>query len=221
MKKLFNLDFIGMAASVLCLIHCLALPWLIALLGTFLGAYVESPHFHNVMLALAIAIGLPVFIASFMKYKSKLILFTGVTGLALTAFGTIQEDPCCPVPTEVKVGECASIACETVCSTEKKTAVTPLARAKSDCASTACETECATEKKASVAPLAGAKSDCDLTACETECAAEKTEAAKSISLGDKPLLQGFNAIPLGVTLLIFAHFMNFRKQRSCKRDCCQ
>ena len=163
MKKLFDIDFIGMGASILCLVHCLCLPWLVAIAGTFFGSYVESPHFHNAMLIISILIGLPVFVTSFMKYKSKLILFTGVVGLTLTTLGTIQEDNCCPSP-EVEV------ACE--------------------------------------------------TSCLTKCDSPTTENETPLTLDETVKLQGFNTIPLGVIFLILAHFLNFRKKKSCSHACC-
>ena len=217
MKKLFDLDFIGMAASVLCLIHCLALPWLIALAGTYLGSYVESPYFHTFMLVLAIAIGLPVFIVSFMKYKSKSILFTGVMGLALTTFGTMQEDSCCPPVSTANVESCKTAGCETAC--ESTMAGAKIERYETPgCETADCETACEST-------VAGAKIEkYEAPDCETECSASAkivTEAAKTIDISEPTLLQGFNTVPLGVTLILLAHFLNFRKKRSCARACCK
>ena len=62
MKKVFDIDCLGMCASVLCLIHCLCLPWLVAMAGVYFGAFFESPNFHNIMLVVAVLIGLPVFL---------------------------------------------------------------------------------------------------------------------------------------------------------------
>ncbi len=169
MKKLFDIDCIAMCASVLCLIHCLCLPWLVAIAGVYFGSFFESPNFHNIMLVVAILIGLPVFIHSFIRYKSKLILFTGIAGLSLTTFGTIKSDNCCP--------------------------------------NTSTKTTCEGDSE-----------------CESECTPATSGTAKNIdesgNQSKAPVSQSFNPVPLGVCFLIFAHFFNFKKRKSCKNECC-
>lgn len=152
-----------MCASALCLIHCICLPWIIAIVGTYFGSMFESPFFHTVMLVLALLIGLPVFISSYLKYKSKLILVAGIIGLSLTTYGTVKSEPCCP-PGEASV-----------------------------CANNSMESE----------------EDC----CPEEVVIEE-------KIQEQVQVQSFNTIPLGVTILILAHFLNFKKRKSCKHDCC-
>ena len=171
MKKIFDIDFLGMCASVLCLIHCLFLPWLVALAGVYFGAFFESPNFHNIMLVVAILIGLPVFIISFIRFKSKLILASGLIGLSLTTLGTIKSDNCCP-----------PVSTEATCDED------------SDCA-----TEC----------------DAGIETAKTNENIDEVEAKKEITE-----IQGFNTVPIGVSFLIFAHFLNFRKRKSCENVCC-
>ncbi|MCM8528634.1 MAG: MerC domain-containing protein [Lentisphaeraceae bacterium] len=168
MKKILDIDCLGMCASVLCLIHCLCLPWLVAIAGVYFGSFFESPNFHNIMLVVAILIGLPVFILSFKRYRSKLILFTGIVGLSLTTLGTMKSDSCCP-----------PVSTEEVCE----------------------ETgDCSSE-------------------CKEEAQCENEQVQDSKSSGVNTLLS-FNTVPLGVSFLIFAHFLNFRKRKSCKNVCC-
>ena len=171
MKKIFDIDFLGMCASVLCLIHCLFLPWLVALAGVYFGAFFESPNFHNIMLVVAILIGLPVFIISFVRYKSKLILASGLLGLSLTTLGTMKSDNCCPpVSTEAACAE---------------------------------GSECAAECSTDIEPV-----EVNENIAEAEDQKEITE------------IQGFNTVPVGVSFLILAHFLNFRKRKSCENVCC-
>ena len=162
-----------MAASALCLVHCLFLPWLIAIAGTYFGSMFESPSFHNIMLVVAVLIGLPVFIFSYLRYKSKLILATGIIGLSLTTFGTVKNDDCCPKVTTEE-------SCE-----------------DSVCNDSVCESMVLKDNS-----------------CEDEVCKESIEQEPEIKL------QGFNTIPLGVTLLILAHFLNFRQRKVCKNECC-
>lgn len=170
MKKILDIDCLGMCASVLCLIHCLCLPWLVAIAGVYFGSFFESPNFHNIMLVVAILIGLPVFVLSFIRYKSKLILFTGIVGLSLTTLGTMKSDSCCP-----------PVSANEVCEESSE-----------------CSTECAEEEGA-------------------EC--EESPVSESEDVNVNTLLS-FNTVPLGVSFLIFAHFLNFRKRKSCSNVCC-
>jgi len=183
MKKIFDIDFLGMAASAVCLVHCLFLPWIIAFLGTYFGSMFESPYFHDVMLVVAILIGLPVFILSYRKYKSKLILVTGIVGLGLTTFGTVKNENCCPPVTTAS--SCEDSAC-----------------ADSACASTAVK-----------------DSGCEDTECE-DSSCEETPVSTDAEADSEVKLQGFNTVPLGVSFLIIAHFLNFRKRKTCKNECC-
>lgn len=160
-----------MCASVLCLLHCLFLPWLLAAVGTYLGSMVNSPGFHNFMLVVAFIIGLPVFIISYKRFKSKIILFTGVLGLGLTAHGTIKEDDCCP-PIAIEEVTCEGESC---CPSEVNTTV--------------------------------------VESPEVKVVDEPSEV-------DEVNLSSFNTIPLGVSLLILAHSLNFYKKRKCKSVCC-
>ncbi|MCM8533282.1 MAG: MerC domain-containing protein [Lentisphaeraceae bacterium] len=196
MKKIFDIDCIGMCASVLCLIHCLCLPWLMALVGVYFGSFFESPNFHNIMLVVAILIGLPVFVLSFIRYKSKLILVTGVVGLSLTTFGTMKSDNCCPsVSTEAACDDGSE--CSTECS-EEETII--LSKSLDKAAACGGDSECSTECSGDDAIVLNENID--------EDSSENIQA------------QGFNAVPLGVSLLVFAHFLNFRKRKSCKHVCC-
>jgi hypothetical protein len=176
MKKLLSIDVLGMTASLLCLIHCMFLPWLITIVGAYFASSVQSPYFHGVMLAVSIIIGLPVFIISFLKYKSKIIILAGVTGLSLTAFGTIKNDNCCPdVPSRVN--------CQSACEHKNNTSCNTIE-----------EVETQEENPQ-----------------EVETQEENPQEVETMQI---------NTIPLGVSLLIFAHFLNFRKKRSCRNDCC-
>jgi len=117
MLKKIDADLIGSLASVVCLIHCLFMPWVIMFSGAWLSQYFTHPLFHHLMLVVALLIGIPVFLRSYIKYNSKLVLFCGLIGLSLTSYGTFREEPCCPPPANevANVIEEDSSSCETSC----------------------------------------------------------------------------------------------------------
>ena len=171
MKKLFDPDLLGTAASILCLIHCLLMPWLLMISGAWLSQYVTHPYFHHIMLVAAIAIGLPIFIKSYVKYNSKTILFLGCMGLSITSYGTFKYDPCLNKSINVIADEaphCSSCA------------VSPEETNNSDVV---------TLDKPST-----------LQTVETKMAAY--------------------VVPFGVVLILFAHVLNFRHRKSCRKTCC-
>ncbi|WDE95667.1 MerC domain-containing protein [Lentisphaera profundi] len=96
MLKKLNADLIGSIASIICLIHCLFMPWILMFSGVWLSQYFSHPLFHHLMLIVALIIGIPVFLRSYFKYNSKLVLFLGIIGLSLTSYGTFRQEPCCP-----------------------------------------------------------------------------------------------------------------------------
>ena len=120
MKKIFDRDVLGAIASAVCLLHCLCLPWLLAISGAWVSQYLSAPWFHHLMLIMAIMIGAPVFIRAFLKYNSKWVLICGVFGLALTTYGTLQDQPCCP-PTTSQSENCAGLSeCSSLESLDRK-----------------------------------------------------------------------------------------------------
>ena len=48
----------------------------------------------HIMLVVAMGIGLPIFIRSYVKYNSKTILTLGCLGLTITAYGTFDHSAC-------------------------------------------------------------------------------------------------------------------------------
>lgn len=74
-------DMAGMAASLLCLVHCLAMP-VVVFAFPMMGEAHTHDGFHNTILAL---IALPVLVAlipGYMKHRDLTALVTGCIGLA-------------------------------------------------------------------------------------------------------------------------------------------
>lgn len=73
-------DYAGIAASALCMVHCLATP-LLMIAFPMLGLAHEHDAFHNMMLA---AISLPVLLAllpGYLRHRDRTVLVLGVLGL--------------------------------------------------------------------------------------------------------------------------------------------
>ncbi len=88
MQKLIpSLDNLGIAASVLCLIHCIAMPFILALLP-FMGlSFLESEEAHWVLAFFIIGFALVAIFPAYLKHKRPGILSAMIVGMLLVVFG--------------------------------------------------------------------------------------------------------------------------------------
>lgn len=87
-RAVLSLDNLGIAASVLCLIHCLAMPFLIAILP-FLGLKFLDSHESHIWLGSAIiAFALFAIVPGYWKHKRVEILAGMIFGVGLVMIGS-------------------------------------------------------------------------------------------------------------------------------------
>lgn len=85
-------DFAGMAASVLCLLHCLAMP-VVILAFPMLGLAHAHDHFHEGLIA---AVTLPVMLAlvpGYLRHRDKTTLLLGFGGLTCFLVAVLALGP--------------------------------------------------------------------------------------------------------------------------------
>lgn len=79
------LDHAAIALSGLCLLHCLLLPFIIAVLP-LLGQFNEA-HFHAQMLIFVVPVSVFAFALGFRRHSNKRIIAGGIAGIAVLIFG--------------------------------------------------------------------------------------------------------------------------------------
>jgi hypothetical protein len=79
------LDNTAVVLSGICLLHCLALPVLIALLP-FLGQFGDG-HFHGQMLVVVLPVSIIAFSLGFRRHRNKSVVAWGIAGMLVLAFG--------------------------------------------------------------------------------------------------------------------------------------
>ena len=85
------LDQVAVALSGLCLVHCLALPFAIAILP-FLGQFSDD-HLHVQMLIMVIPVSVIALVLGFRRHRHVGIVIAGIVGLAVvTLGGTVAHD---------------------------------------------------------------------------------------------------------------------------------
>src|SRR5262245_34100018 len=78
-------DFIGQILSVLCVVHCLLTPFILALVPAAAGALVSA---HPVLLVLVLTIAAWAFIPGYRHHHQRAPVALGFLGLTLLALGT-------------------------------------------------------------------------------------------------------------------------------------
>lgn len=79
----------GLTASAICLVHCLALPFLFAALPSLSAMFGLSENFHLVMLAFAVPLSGMALVMGRARHGASVPLLVGMLGLVLLAAGTL------------------------------------------------------------------------------------------------------------------------------------
>lgn len=92
-RAVTSLDNLGIFASTLCLIHCLALPFIITLVP-FLGLQIFEGHqAHLWMGGFVWAFALFGMVPGYIKHQKREVLFGMVLGLSLVTFAILGAEP--------------------------------------------------------------------------------------------------------------------------------
>ncbi|OAN65922.1 MerC domain-containing protein [Sphingomonas sp. TDK1] len=83
----YRLDSIGICASVLCMLHCLALPLLLAALPALTARLGQHHAFHWIVLALALPTGALALVGGWRRHRAAAPMMVGGLGLALLTAG--------------------------------------------------------------------------------------------------------------------------------------
>ena len=83
-----SFDMLGIAASTICLIHCLAMPFLISLLPLIGWQFLAGKLSHQILAAFVFTFALFAIVPGYFKHHRKPILLAMITGLTLVATAT-------------------------------------------------------------------------------------------------------------------------------------
>jgi hypothetical protein len=83
-----SLDTLGITASTLCIIHCMAMPFVITMLP-FLGwQFLEGKMAHHVLAAFVITFALTAVVPGYFKHRRREVLASMLLGLGLVLYAT-------------------------------------------------------------------------------------------------------------------------------------
>lgn len=78
-------DSLGISASILCAIHCAAMPFVIGFLPLLGLGFFADPAFHKWIVALCLDLALVAFLPGWRRHRSLTPALVGCTGLSLIA----------------------------------------------------------------------------------------------------------------------------------------
>ncbi|MCP4836970.1 MAG: MerC domain-containing protein [Phycisphaera sp.] len=92
-------DWIGVSASVLCAIHCAAMPFVVGLLPLLGLSFLADPSFHKWMVGICLALALLAFVPGWRRHHRLAPTIIGLSGLALISFAAFAgPEDCCATP---------------------------------------------------------------------------------------------------------------------------
>lgn len=89
-KLLCAMDLAGVFASSLCMVHCLVMPIILALLPVLARPLMEHDCLHIGLAGFVLFFCVCAYLPGYMKHKDRRLLYVGAAGLALVFFATFQ-----------------------------------------------------------------------------------------------------------------------------------
>ena len=83
------LDRIAISLSAICIVHCLAVPLVIAVLPIAVLGFGGDSHFHEAILWLVVPVSVVGLIMGFREHHRAQIAVTGILGMAVIAYASI------------------------------------------------------------------------------------------------------------------------------------
>jgi len=107
-------DIIGVSLSALCVVHCLAMPLVIAYLPHFGLNWLSSDGFHLWFAIAAVIFGSGSFLPSYLQHRRMVVPALGAIGLVVLSYSAVAGNDLC----------CAAACCETSSPIRSESTVT-------------------------------------------------------------------------------------------------
>ena len=239
-------DWLGVGASVLCAIHCCAMPFVVGFLPLLGLSFLADPSFHQWMVAICLALALLAFVPGWRRHHRLAPAAIGIVGLGLITFAAFAgPDDCCPTPCEggsdgtnatamtvamATPAPCTATCCDAKTSTNDGPTTEPTtgpsaiaggpeATNTDDACAASCCSNGSSSKASSGSPASSVASSSDDPSCTATCCPEDSGVATA-GTSDLMALVWLWMTPIGGLVLVVAHLTNHRLSAHCKRACC-
>ncbi len=230
-------DYLGIAASVACAIHCAAMPFVIGFLPLLGLSFLADPSFHKWMVGVCLLFALLAFVPGWRRHHRLGPGIVGVVGLFLISLAAFAgPEDCCPTPCEASTGSpnmsaavpivmleeenCTASCCPP--SGQPAVSATLVSVPASNASPAECGASCCPvdgQESASGMQVASAvppaeSADCEMACCPTEPVIEEPATAGMVDW------MWILMTPLGGLVLVAAHLYNHKWSCSCAAGCC-
>jgi hypothetical protein len=104
-----HFDQVAIALSAICLVHCLAVPVLVAVLPIAVVSFGSDQHFHGLMLWLVVPTSVFGFSLGYRLHRRADIVLTGAAGIAVLAAAALYGHTAWPQTAELLVSVAGSL----------------------------------------------------------------------------------------------------------------
>lgn len=104
-----HFDQVAIALSAICIVHCLAVPVLVAVLPIALLSLGDSVHFHGLMLWLVVPTSLVGFLLGLRLHRKGGIVVLGMVGIVVLAAAAVYGHDAWPETLEVPISVAGSL----------------------------------------------------------------------------------------------------------------
>lgn len=234
-------DWLGVAASVLCAIHCAAMPFVVGFLPLLGLSFLAEPSFHKWMVGICLGLALLAFVPGWRRHQRLAPAIIGLCGLGLITFAAFAgPEDCCPTP-------CAANG-----TPDEASVMTVALNEEIPCAASCCDSESASgtvpapadslvaagfEEEACAAPCCAAEGEGSIlppdaitvveimtveedATCIAGCCPEEEGKVLTAGSSDFMSMVWLLMTPIGGVILVAAHLTNHRLGCECKTGGC-
>jgi hypothetical protein len=95
-NAIVSLDTLGITASTICIIHCMAMPFIITLLPVLGWQFLEGKTAHRVLAAFVLTFALTAVVPGYLKHKRRDVLVSMLVGLGFVLYATFAPGAVLP-----------------------------------------------------------------------------------------------------------------------------
>jgi hypothetical protein len=88
MDRSGTLDSLGMAASLLCMVHCISMPLLISVLPTLGLSFLEGHLAHHLLAFFVVGFALAAVLPAYLRHRRSAVLVSMIVGVGLVLMAT-------------------------------------------------------------------------------------------------------------------------------------
>ena len=200
-------DGLGVAASVLCAIHCAAMPFVVGFLPLLGLSFLAEPSFHKWMVGICLGFALIAFVPGWRRHQRLMPALIGLGGLGLISFAAFAgPDECCPTPCgDASAGSTAMMpatagveSCDSGCCDTTMAVATVVDEDEEACTASCCATNdptaIAVADDSTDAMLAGPEPDDEVPGPASEAMVESPAITavteRTVPTGETPCTEG-------------------------------